>query len=105
MRGGSRLPGPIWVRALFRVALSAATMPGFARRAIPSPDRRAALSQFRPVAASRSLHQLSQLGVLEAYGARGHLRDQRAAVPIHEAAAQDQILEPAPRRGAPHRAS
>ena len=50
------------------------------------------------------LHQLSEFGVLEAYGARGHFRDERPAVSVHESPAQDEILKPTPRRGAPHRA-
>src|SRR5882762_4260207 len=70
-----------------------------------SPDRRAAPSLCRLVAAVlRGADELSQLRVLETYGARGHFRDDRAAVAVHESAAQHEVLKPAPRRGKPHRA-
>src|SRR6266849_98830 len=77
---------------------------GFGRRAIRVPGRRKELSSDVRPAAGIS-YQLPKLLVFQIYRSRRHSRDQRAAVPIHESPAQNQILKPTPRRREPHRGS
>src|SRR5690349_12371631 len=79
-------------------------MPGFARRATGFPGRRAAASRRRLAGFFLRFDEASQLRIFEANRARGHFRDDCAAISIHETATENEVLEPAPRSGEPQRA-
>src|SRR5258705_8065962 len=75
---------------------------GFGPHAIRAPNRHKEFSSdIRPAAGIS--YQLPQLLVFQVDRARRHSRDQRAAVAIHEASAQNEILKPTPRSREPHR--
>src|SRR6267142_6483066 len=83
-------------------ALAKSATLGFGRHAIRVPSRHKEFSSdIRPAAGIS--YQLPQLLIFQVDRARRHSRDQRAAVAIHEASAQNEILKPTPRSREPHR--
>src|SRR5258705_11748143 len=75
---------------------------GSPRHAIGVPDQQIESSSLIPLGAGIS-YQLTELLVLQMDRTRRHSRDHGAAVAIHEAPAQDEIVKPAPGSREPHR--
>src|SRR5882724_12664454 len=93
-------------RILARASRAVSAAPDFVLRAIHARGRRTEFSWSRRSARTSFIFdQLAEFFKFQPRASCSHLRDQSAPVPVEKAAAQKIIVEPAPRRGQPDRAS